>query len=696
MTKKWKLIVTTKHCVYSVKDAQLYVRLIGDKESTSWLKLKSKYSWENDPLFRLWERDPVETYFTRNASKTKKKNEEEGKQQFEVTVPEGMTIDRVKHLEIGHDPSRFVDGWLLGTVTLQNNKGQVIYFNGPKTYGFWQRGVMTLNAESFLKGEEKEIPHRYVMGPVLGFRGISGMGDYQLSALVVTEGVDTVLEPLEFQVFPITATTAEVLTRGFSGRLTEPLAVCGKYKLWRYDWEVPRDREQDHACRYTLPDGRTFSCFIPSKFRRPRLAFASCAGFESQEEIRESTDSDLMWLHMRNAHEQKPIHFLVMGGNQVYADPVVVNILKEHRSKGFDESNIVGVHEEAVARYFELYVSRWRQPEIAFMLSRIPSIMMWDDHDIYSSWGTLTTTPVLEEIYRAAREMFILFQLRGSRMTSANDPIYQTIGIRHNQITWLHPPKLEISDAPYDSGPFTFTLSIEETWFLFLDLRSERNSDQVMSDHSWRELTSLLDVIDNVHHMFVVVGKPPIYGDFSNIVSVAKRTQLKDYKNLYENHVDHWSSPNHDFDRKRLFKLLLDFSRKKSAKVTVLSGNVNVGSWAKLQSGNDSTMIDLLTSSGIVNRAPPAIPLLFETFPDKESFYLPGHGEVTAWTEEIAWDQKHKKYITSQNFLLLSPTMPSAGVKTGQYDVTFVKKPNPAYDKNHDVLKDPKMYSNIL
>ncbi|XP_070566317.1 uncharacterized protein [Ptychodera flava] len=696
MTKKWKVTITTKHCVYSVKDAQIYIRLIGQTESTTPIKLKSKYSWENDPLFRLWERDPVETYFTRNGSKTKKKMEEEGKQTFEIGVPDSLTIDKLEKLEIGHDLSRFVDGWLIGTVTVQDTRGAVVYFNGPKTFGYWQRGVMTINVESFLKGEEKDIPHSFVMGPVLGFRGTSEIGDYQLSALVVTEGAETTsLEPLEFQVFPTTATTAEVITHGFSSRLPRPIAVSDNYRLWRYDWDVPRDKHQDYACRYTLPDGRTFSCFIPAKFTRPRFALACCSGFELQEEIREAKDSNVMWVHMRNAHESKPIHLLVMGGNQVYADPVVIEMCRERKKKGLDDSQISGVYEEARSRYFELYVSRWRQPEMAFMLSRIPTVMMWDDHDIFDSWGTVKANPVLEEIYRASREMFILFQLKGFRRSSATDS-YMTIGIRPNHITWLHPPTVELCDECYDSGPFSYILSVETVWFLFLDLRSERNLDQLLGDTSWREVTGMLDVIQNISHLFVIIGKPPIFGDYTAILSASKKSPLKDHKHLYDNYADHWSSPNHDFEQKKLFKLLLDYSRTKHVKVTVLSGNVNCGCWGELRSGKEDITVDMVTSSGIVNHAPPAVQLLFESFPERQSFFLPGHGEVTVRVDEIAEDQRNKKYIVANNFVLLTPRSTLAGTNEGTYEVTFVKRPNPVFDKNHELLKDPRIYTRII
>ena len=53
------------------------------------------------------------------------------------------------------------------------------------------------------------------------------------------------------------------------------------------------------------------------------------------------------------------------------------------------------------------------------MLATIPSIMMWDDHDIFDGWGSypedLQTCDVYPEIYKAAVRHFRLFQLRSTR-----------------------------------------------------------------------------------------------------------------------------------------------------------------------------------------------------------------------------------------------------------------------------------------
>lgn len=38
--------------------------------------------------------------------------------------------------------------------------------------------------------------------------------------------------------------------------------------------------------------------------------------------------------------------------------------------------------------YDELYQRCWSKPDMSLMLATIPSVMMWDDHDIFDGWGS--------------------------------------------------------------------------------------------------------------------------------------------------------------------------------------------------------------------------------------------------------------------------------------------------------------------
>ncbi len=79
---------------------------------------------------------------------------------------------------------------------------------------------------------------------------------------------------------------------------------------------------------------------------------------------------------------------MVLLGDQVYADkpsPKVRRFLRHHRPHDHDgPSGQVLSYDE----YTKLYLESWRDPEIRWLLSTVPSVMIFDDHEIIDDWNT--------------------------------------------------------------------------------------------------------------------------------------------------------------------------------------------------------------------------------------------------------------------------------------------------------------------
>ena len=91
------------------------------------------------------------------------------------------------------------------------------------------------------------------------------------------------------------------------------------------------------------------------------------------------------------------------GGDQVYADPVWT-ITEEWRKYQFelndDERHSAkwtkSMQADTEDYFWQLYIERsgpqvtlrWSQEEMAPMFACIPTVMMWDDHDIFDGWGS--------------------------------------------------------------------------------------------------------------------------------------------------------------------------------------------------------------------------------------------------------------------------------------------------------------------
>ncbi|MFC8850739.1 MULTISPECIES: alkaline phosphatase D family protein [unclassified Micromonospora] len=79
---------------------------------------------------------------------------------------------------------------------------------------------------------------------------------------------------------------------------------------------------------------------------------------------------------------------LVLLGDQVYADetsPTVRRLLKRRRRRpaGAPATQVVSFDE-----YTKLYLESWRDPEIRWLFSTVPSVMIFDDHEVIDDWNT--------------------------------------------------------------------------------------------------------------------------------------------------------------------------------------------------------------------------------------------------------------------------------------------------------------------
>jgi hypothetical protein len=80
-------------------------------------------------------------------------------------------------------------------------------------------------------------------------------------------------------------------------------------------------------------------------------------------------------------------HALVLLGDQVYADEVPPELrafIRSRRDPAVPPGETVGDFEE----YTRLYRESWSEPYIRWLLSTVPTAMVFDDHDVHDDWNT--------------------------------------------------------------------------------------------------------------------------------------------------------------------------------------------------------------------------------------------------------------------------------------------------------------------
>jgi PhoD-like phosphatase len=128
---------------------------------------------------------------------------------------------------------------------------------------------------------------------------------------------------------------------------------------------------------------------------RARLVFGSCrVGAPEREPYtlppseEEGFGVDALWAYSRRLQEglEDWPDGLLLIGDQVYADEVSPATLEFIRGRR-DTSQPPGEEIADFEEYTRLYRESWTEPDIRWLLATVPSVMIFDDHDVIDDWN---------------------------------------------------------------------------------------------------------------------------------------------------------------------------------------------------------------------------------------------------------------------------------------------------------------------
>lgn len=412
------------------------------------------------------------------------------------------------------------------------------------------------------------------MGPVLFFQDIAN-GHYHLAALIAVPTGET---PPQLVIESDTASSQMAPPEPLGGRL-------GK-TLWRYRFVLPEGHGQ---VAYTLGH-RTWRVHPPMG-KALRIAYVACNGVEDDDAFKDDSCRNHNWQTLAREHARAPFNLLLHGGDQLYADhlwqavPLLAHWRELPRRQRLTTPWTAQMAKAVADFYFARYLWLWSQPALAPLLASIPSLMMWDDHDLFDGWGSHETAlqhcPVFQGIGAVARDNFIRFQRAA------------------------HP------DECSDNAHLGWAVTVGSLGIIAPDLRSERTPTQVMGPVGWDWLCRALERLHACQQVLLLSSTPVVNADLSLVERIA---QFIPGTSAYRNDLrDQWQSYAHNREWQRLITYLLDFADQSGARLTILSGEIHLGALGLTTRG--TTNIYQLTSSGIVH-PPPARPLvhLLEVF----------------------------------------------------------------------------------
>ncbi|MGM1064092.1 alkaline phosphatase D family protein [Saccharothrix sp. Mg75] len=218
-----------------------------------------------------------------------------------------------------------------------------------------------------------------------------------------------------------------------------------------------------------------------------RMLFGSCRAAKA---IPNPTKADKLGvdaldsyaLRMKDEPVERWPEALVLLGDQVYADeptPRITEWLAERRPEPAGE--VVSFRE-----YAELYHESWADPEIRWLMSVVPTSMIFDDHDVRDDWNTsrtwreqMATKRWWPERIRAGLASYWVYQHLGNLSPDelTRDPLYQKVRTTGGDVQQLLEDFAEEADQEVDghkSTRWSYKRDFGPIRLLVIDTRSGR------------------------------------------------------------------------------------------------------------------------------------------------------------------------------------------------------------------------------
>lgn len=454
------------------------------------------------------------------------------------------------------------------------------------------------------------------LGPVLALRGVAsreGRRWWQVSAMVA---------------LPREAGLPALQVEDRDAGAPVVLMEHGGLRVLRYDLSTPLG-EQERAVTYGFADAAlSWSFTVPAADLRLRLAYASCNGFSETKKMRQyAARATTVWSDLVTRHDAQRFHVLMMGGDQVYMDgmweqPGELQAwaeLSHQEQRAYPASAELRERIEEV--YVRTYLDRWlpprrgawndarADPDSADAMARIPTLMMWDDHDIFDGWGSyspgMQAAPVPQAIFECARRAFWVFQMqhRADLLPPASS----------QPVTWSALRAQDPLLLPLLDGQpgFTSAMQLGPVALVLADLRTERTQKSVLGAATWASVRRWLADLpaghaSGLHHLLFLSSVPVA---FPSVALIDELHDIFGNEHVTESNADdlkdHWSHEDHAAERADLVRLLVDTARDKRIRASVVSGDVHVAAWGSLAPRDADAArwpaVPELISSGIVH-----------------------------------------------------------------------------------------------
>jgi hypothetical protein len=454
---------------------------------------------------------------------------------------------------------------------------------------------------------------------------------------------------------------------------------------------TPYEVHLDGARVWPLADSE----YPPSRIRTPgreapfRLAFGSCRyASRTTVEDSEGIPPDALDLYAQQIAAQPEDRWpdaLVLLGDQVYADELTKqtrSLLHRRRDKRGEHRSLAGEVAD-FEEYTRLYYESWQESRVRWLLSTIPSSMIFDDHEMIDDWNTsaawrATTSqePWWHGRITGGLVSYWVYQHLGnlSPQELAENKTWQAIqGLSADDPTRDAEPMLRAMAELADAEPATIRWSFVRHWgdarLIMVDSRAGRVLEEQHrrmldeDEFEWVEAAMRNAVQDGVQHLLVGTSLPWLLPHaIHNLERWNETLNVRHHGTLRGRlaekvrqgaDLEHWSAFGHSFER--LGAALTSVARgehgRAPATALVLSGDVHHAYAAELMRPTGlEARVHQLTVSPLHNQAP---------HPIRVGFRIGWSRGARRWTERLArlvkaeptgleWSKKAGPYFGNQ------------------------------------------------
>ncbi|KAI9679933.1 MAG: hypothetical protein M1817_004948 [Caeruleum heppii] len=394
--------------------------------------------------------------------------------------------------------------------------------------------------------------------------------------------------------------------------------------FWRFSIEVELGQQQSRIA-YRINRGPATAFWVPARDESMNIMFHSCNGFSLSVDPNDLSGPDPLWRDVLNAHQTRPFHVMIGGGDQIYNDAVlrqttlfqqwvtIKNPLHKHSAEF-----TAAIKEELETFYLERYALWFSQGLFGMANSQIPMVNMWDDHDIIDGFGSyphhFMSAPVFRGLGNVAFRYYMLFQHHSLGNEDETD-----------EPSWL----TGSGPGPYiaEQSRSVFVSLGRKVALLALDCRTERTRDEILTPETYDlvfERCQREIIKGETKHLIVVLGVPIAYPRLvwlENILTsrlmdpvkaIGRSGMLGGLLNQFDGGVevlddldDHWTARNHKAERNWFVQELQDLAASNGDVHLAAVGQFYSKPSLGIAKDKDHRYMPNIVSSAIVNTPPP-------------------------------------------------------------------------------------------